>query len=226
VPLQSAPGGAIGKPDSREYTVQFRRHCHQLIAFGYEKIREEDHSGSDEDFITQRLKESVKAAQREGTLPQWAKRYYITDQAHVSVPGRVGKERPKIDIEIESAESRSRPVFHFEAKRLRVDDSHSVSEYVGPSGMGSFLAELYGCAGNEGGMLGYVQTDTPGHWANAIQRKIEREPPQKQSLTEDGMWTESRLIPVLQFTYVTRHNRPTLDPITIFHTLLDFNPNK
>ena len=56
----------------------------------------------------------------------------------VSVPGLAGKERPKIDIEIESTESRSRPEYHFEAKRLRIDDSHSVSAYVGAAGRVAF----------------------------------------------------------------------------------------
>ena len=182
----------------------------------------EDHSGSDEDFITQRLKETIKAAQRDRTLPRWADRYFITDQAPVSVPDRVGKARPKIDIEIESTEARNRPVYHFEAKRLRIDDSHSVSEYLGPAGLGSFLAELYGRSGDEGGMLGYVQSESPEHWANAIQSKILREPKENHRLTDDGMWVATRITRMLTHTYATRHNRPTLSDITIYHTLLDF----
>ena len=142
--LQSRPSGAVGTPERGQYVGQFRRHCHELIALGYSRIYAEDHSRSEEDFITQRLKETIKAAQRAGTLPRWADRFFITDQAPVSVPDRAGKERPKIDIEIESTESRSRPVYHFEAKRLRIDDSHSVSAYVGAEGLGSFLTELYG----------------------------------------------------------------------------------
>lgn len=219
--LHSNPSGALGTPDRREYVAQFRRHCHRLIAAGYERIRGEDHRESREDFITQRLKEEVKAAQRERSLPKWADRYFITDQAPVAGPNRDAEERPKIDIEIESNQSR-RPVFHFEAKRLRVDDSHSVSEYVGPSGVGSFLTELYARCGDEGGMLGYVQSKSPEHWAGTIERKLQRDPKKKHQLTADGDWTAIRLIPALKQTYSTRHNRPTLGNITIYHTLLDF----
>ena len=220
--LPGHPSGAVGVPDRDEYATQFRRHCHQLIAFGYGEIRGEDHSGSDEDFITQRLKETIQAAQRERTLPRWAERYFITDQAPVSVPNRVAKERPKIDIEIESTESRSRPVYHFEAKRLRIDRSDSVSEYLGPAGLGMFLKELYARSGDEGGMLGYVQSESPDYWANAIRSKVQRDPKETHQLTDDGMWTATCLITALKHTYTTRHSRPTLGNITIHHTLLDF----
>lgn len=220
--LQSRPSGAVGTPERGQYVGQFRRHCHELIAFGYSGIHAEDHSRSEEDFITQRLKEIIKAAQRAGSLPRWADRYFITDQGPVSVPGFVGKERPKIDIEIESAESRSRPVFHFEAKRLRTDASHSVSAYVGVDGLGSFLKELYGRSGGEGGMLGYVQSESPEHWANSIEGKILRDGTQTHRITDDGAWAAVRLVRALKHTYVTRHYRPTLSDISIYHTLLNF----
>lgn len=220
--LQSRTRGTLGAACRDEYIAQFRRHCHELIAAGYERLRSERHSASEEDFITQRLKEEVKAAQREGSLPRWADRYFITDQAPVSGPGRVGKDRPKIDIEVESTESCSRPVFHFEAKRLRRDDSHSVSEYVGRAGLGSFIAELYARSGDEGGMLGYVQSESPEYWAVAIERKLASAPREEYRYTDDGTWTPIRLTPFLEHTYFTRHRRPTLGNITIYHTLLSF----
>ena len=224
--VQSTPRSALGEPEPEQHVVQFRRHCHQLIAAGYERIRAEQHSESEEDLITQRLKEEVKAAQREGTLPRWADRYSITDQTPVSVPGRDPKARPKIDIEIESSESRCRPVFHFEAKRLRKDDTHSVSEYLGPAGLGSFLAELYARSGSEGGMLGYVQSLSPEHWANAIQQKLAKAPKETCRLTENGAWAPTRLMPTLKHTYSTRHMRPKLGNITIHHTLLSFRSDE
>ncbi len=220
--LHATPRGALGTPDRLEYVVRFRRHCHQLIAVGYKRIRAEQHAESEEDFITQRLKEEVKAAQRERSLPKWAHRYFITDQAPVSGPNRVGKHRGRIDIEIESGECRDHPVFHFEAKRLRLDDSDSVSEYVGPAGLGSFHAELYARSGDEGAMLGYVQSESPEHWAEKIERKLQRDPKEKHRLTDDGAWIAIRLIPALEHTYSTRHNRPTLGNITIYQTLLNF----
>jgi hypothetical protein len=222
VSLPGHPSGAVGVPDRDEYATQFRRHCHQLIAFGYGAIRGENHSESEEDFITQRLRQAIETGRRDGVLPRWADRCFIHDQLLVDVPGRVGKDRPKIDIHFESTESRSRPVYHFEAKRLRTSDTHSVSEYVGKDGLGMFLAELYGRIGNEGGMLGYVQSESPTPWAEKIGRKLRRDPPGKHRLTAGGAWARVSLIPELEHTYTTRHTRPTLRNITIYHTLLDF----
>lgn len=220
--LQSTSRSALGEPEPEQHVVQFRRHCHQLIAAGYERIRAEQHCESEEDLITERLKEAVKAAQRERSLPRWADRYFITDQAPVSGPGRDGKARPKIDIEIESSQPRHRPVFHFEAKRLRQDDTHSVSEYVGPAGLGSFLTELYARCGRESGMLGYVQSESPQHWADAIHEKLTKAPKGTYCLAEDGAWAPTRLLPTLKHTYSTRHRRPTLGNLTVYHTLLSF----
>jgi len=222
VSLKSHPRGALGAPNRSEYAAQFCRHCHQLIAFGYGRIQREDHRESAEDVITQRLTEAIEAGQDERALPDWAEKYFVRDQQRVNVPGRVGKERPIIDIEFRSDQSRSRPLYHFEAKRLRTDDSKSVSQYVGKDGLGMFLAELYGRAGDEGGMLGYVQSDSSAHWAEKIGSKLQAGPPGDHRLTADGTWAEARLIAELEHTYATRHTRPTMANITVYHTLLDF----
>ncbi len=220
--LKSHPSGAVGVPDRDEYTPQFRRQCHQLIAFGYGAIRGESHSESEEDFITQRLRQAIQIGQRDGALPRWADRYFVHDQLPIDVPGVAGKDRPKIDIHFESNEARRRPVYHFEAKRLRTADTHSVSEYVGRPGLGMFLTEQYGRMGNEGGMLGYVQSESPTHWAERIGRKLHPDAPGNHRLTADGAWAGFPLIAELEHTYATRHTRPTLGNIAIYHTLLDF----
>jgi hypothetical protein len=220
--LKSHPSGAVGNVDRDEYAPQFRRHCHELIAFGYGAIRGESHSGSEEDFITQRLRQAIRTGQGDGVLPRWAGRYFVYDQLPVDVPGLKPKERPRIDIYFESNESRHRPVYHFEAKRLRTDDSNSVSEYVGKSGLGMFLAELYGRSGDEGGMLGYIQSESPTHWAQKIGRKLHPDARGNHQLTADGAWARSPLIAEFEHTYATGHTRPALGNITIYHTLLDF----
>ncbi len=220
--LKSHPSGAVGALDRDDYFPQFRRQCHQLIAFGYGAIRGESHSESEEDVITQRLRQAIRTGQRDGVLPRWADRYFVYDQLPVDVPEVVGKDRPRIDIHFESNESRRRPVYHFEAKRLRTADTHSVSEYVGKRGLGMFLTEQYGRMGNEGGMLGYVQSESPTHWAEKIGRKLHPDATGNHRLTADGAWATYPLVAEFEHTYATRHTRPTLGNIIIYHTLLDF----
>jgi hypothetical protein len=222
VSLQAGPIAAEEISDRGDYASQFCRHCHQLIAWGYRRIQTEDHRQSHEDFITQRLKESINAVLDEEGLPDWAEHYSVIDQAPVSVPGRTGLERPLIDVEIKSAEVRPRAVYHFEAKRFRRADSHSVSAYLGKDGLGMFLTEQYGLTGVEGGMLGYVQSDSPVYWAKKIGRKLQPGRPGNHCLTADGAWVEARLTADFEHTFRTRHNRPTLGEIAIHHTLLDF----
>ena len=225
MPIQGHPTSAVGIPDSSEYAAQFRHQCHQLIAFGYRAIRGEGHSESKENFITQRLKQAIQTGQSDGVLPKWADHYSVQDQIQVDVPGREVDERPIIDIHLESNESRRRPVYHFEAKRLRTARTDSLSEYVGKGGLGMFLVEKYGRMGDEGAMLGYVQSESPAYWAEKISGKLQPDPPGNHRLTADGTWTRVSLIAELEHTYATRHTRPTLHNITIYHTLLDFCGN-
>lgn len=225
MPLKSSPDSAVGIPDRNEYVAQFRHHCHQLIAFGYDAIRGEGHSESKENFITQRLKQAIQTGQSDDVMPKWADHYFVQDQIQVDVPGLEVDKRPKIDIHFESSESRRRPVYHFEAKRLRTARTDSVSEYVGKDGLGMFLAELYGRTGNEGGMLGYVQSESPTYWIEKISDKLQSDPQGNHRLTADGAWTNVPVIAAFEHTYATRHTRPNLRNITIYHTLLDFCGN-
>lgn len=191
---------------------------------GYERIRNENHTHSEEDAITQRIVEEIRLAQRDRSLPRWADRYFIRDQVLVAGKNLIGMKRPRIDIEIESAESQYRPLFHFEAKRLRNADS--VRDYLNHKGLGRFLGEKYARSTREGGMVGYVQSDLPDQWAQKIERKLQRNQKNEFCLTADGDWTAIRLISELKHTYRTQHDRPTFDPITVYHTLLEFQERR
>ncbi len=76
--------------------------------------------------------------------------------------------------------------------------------------------------GDEGGMLGYVQSESPEHWAITIEGRFQRGPKDTYRLTDGGTWTAVRVVPVLKYTYATRHSRPALGDLTVYHTLLDF----
>ena len=85
-----------------------------------------------------------------------------------------------------------------------------------------FLNEQYARYGKEGGMLGYVQSESSVYWAKKIGRKLQPGQPATHRLTADGAWVEVRLTADLEHTFMTRHTRPALGDITIYHTLLDF----
>jgi len=218
--LHRRDGPSYGTARSEEHKLQFRKHCHLLVDMGYKRIRSEDHSVSDEDWITQRIVEDAKAILRSPMRPKWAERYSLRDQVVLSVPGRETIRRPKIDIEIESNVP-NRPTYHFEAKRLRTDRTDSVREYLGKGGLGSFLNELYGRTSDEAGMLGYVQSGNPLNWAQNLAAKLSNAPINPYRLIDGGTWITHRVIASIDNTFRTQHSRPNLGPITLFHRVLD-----
>ena len=221
--LRNTSGGLIGLPDNEPELQQFRRHCHQLLAVGYNRLRADDHSESEEDKITEELvAETKRFLRREfGPIPRWATRYSLNDQIPIHIPGVPSANRPKIDIEFESLRIARRPIFHFEAKRLREDDTHSVSAYVGPNGLGCFTSERYGRSETQGGMLGYVQSREPAEWSERIATKLMADPDEYR-LTNAGQWQAEEIVRPLAAARITMHSRPQLGCIAIYHTMLDF----
>ena len=211
---------SYGTARAEEHKLQFRKHCHPLVDMGYKRIRAEDHSASDEDWITQRIVEEAKAILRSPACPRWAERYFLRDQVVLSTPGRETIRRPKIDIEIES-NTPNRSTYHFEAKRLRTDRTDSVSEYLGKHGLGRFLKELYARTSDEAGMLGYVQSGNLLDWAQDLAAKLSNAPINPYRLVDNGAWLAYRVIASIGNTFRTQHSRPNLGPITLFHRVLD-----
>ena len=96
-----------------------------------------------------------------------------------------------------------------------------MSEYLGESGLGSFLNELYGRTDDEAGMLGYVQSGNPLTWAQALAAKLSNAPMNPYCLIDGGAWDAHRVIASIDNTFRTQHSRPHLGPITLFHRVLD-----
>ena len=75
----------------------------------------------------------------------------------MNVQGKLGKSRPRVDIEFERVVRGKRPRLRFEAKRLNSATGHTVAKYLGEEGLGCFLSGKYPMMHAEAGMLGYVQ---------------------------------------------------------------------
>lgn len=213
-----------GTPDTEGYRQQFVRHCHLLVWSGYERVCVDDHSGSDEDFISRRIVEETRVLLRRRLLPKWADRYVIRDQIVVNHPDSHTIDRPKIDIELESTRG-GRPVFQFEAKRLRKSDSNSVASYVGRSGLGCFIDEVYARDAAVAGMLGYVQSDGVGYWEKRIEKRLLESSNKYQMSGGVPQWKHHsfRNGPAAR---ITSHQRQNQGMLSVTHTLLDFGKPK
>ncbi len=136
---------------------------------------------------------------------------------------RLGKARPRIDIEFVETKKGKRPRFHIEAKRLYRSDS--INEYFIEGGLGMFLKGAYASDWPSAGMIGYVQTKNCSHWQSAISKSLAIRKRKTNSCVDQPQWgpvgwkTEG-----LTEVHETCHERVpvTLGRIKIFHLLLDF----
>lgn len=199
----------------------FIRNCHKLIAIGYARMNAVSFKTEEEPVITGELVLAMNAAIEASDAPSWANHLVVLDDPSINAPGRRGKRRRRVDIEVVRAERGERPRLQFEAKRLYAKGS--VDEYLGPDGMGRFLTGDYAAEHDNAGMLGYVQTGEPDNWAHEIEKNLD-ENRETYGVTEDGDFQPHHLTPSLDHTYRSKHDRATVGkPITIFHTLLRFN---
>jgi hypothetical protein len=175
-------------------------------------------SRAQEPAITGELVRAMKEAKLKADTPTWLIRMYVADDPPVNAPGRLGKQRRRVDIEFERSERGRTFHFHCEAKRLYRRDS--VAEYLGGEGLGMFLAGEYARDEDIGGMLGYVQSESAAEWRARLEAALVNGQT-KYSVTSDGSLEVAALLPELPQIHRSKHERFAVGrPILIYHTLL------
>jgi hypothetical protein len=195
-----------------------------LVLRGYEVIKGEDLSGEEETNITGELVRGVREVLESEEAEAWMQLFEVLDDPPQNVTGRLGRSRPRVDIEFVRLSGRGkRPRFHIEAKRLYRSDS--VKEYFGDDGLGCFIVGRYAADEAAGGMLGYVQTDTALKWSDRLRTGF-TEKAETLRVVRGTALAEANGLQDLGSIQVSRHRREptTLGQIEIFHLLLDFLP--
>lgn len=190
---------------------------HQLLKLGYDQLTPADCRAEQEEAITGIL---VKAIDDVLQYPaqDWMVFYSVHDDPPVHDRLRKGKNRRRVDMRLDSSQSRPRTRFSFEAKRL--GKAHPVREYLGEEGIGRFLSGAYARDEDQAGMLGYVQSETPREWADRIRAGFHGNPT-IHNLIEDGQFRAVQIVEGLDHTYHSEHDRPSVGRyMSIFHTLL------
>src|ERR1039458_4024024 len=184
-----------GTPSGRAlYRLAFIRNCHRWLATGYTMLNVRSLSRVQEPAITGELVRAMKKAKLKADAPTWMIRMYVADDPPVNAPGRLGKQRRRVDIEFERSERGLTFHFHCEAKRLYRSDS--VAEYLGEEGLGMFLAGEYARDENVGGMLGYVQSEGTAEWMPRLEAALANGHA-KYAVTSDGALEIATLLPEL-----------------------------
>lgn len=201
----------------QKFSQIFRLHVHHLIFLGYSDARHQIKPNQDETTITGFITEAIQNRFETLNQPRWYKHYSIYDDPPIPTKGRTGRSRLRLDIIIQ-ANWKGRPKYCFEAKRLH-KKGHPVSKYVGPDGMGCFLSGRYASRYQEAAMIGYVQSDTLGHWRGKIFSEIDR---LASSLLLRSLPRDEIVIDELPIEWVSEHDRENISsPIAIYHILLD-----
>jgi hypothetical protein len=189
------------------------------LQLGYTRLNPADYVTSREEDFTGCLTAEMKAVLRSRTAPDWTADLVVQDEVYVEDDLRRGKRRLRIDIEFERVRRGPRPIFQFEAKRLR--SRASLNAYLGPGGLGCFLDGRYAANQNTAGMLGYVQSGTIDERADQLGTRLST-PGGPYAVLPDGTWQPVAIVAALTTRQTTHRRRKPLPAITVLHTLLTF----
>jgi hypothetical protein len=163
-----------------EYLAALRKDAHLLLAWGYSDARRELPNARDEYDITDLLAAAMEQRINDPLTPERFTLYSVHNERPVSPARQRGKERPKLDIQIQRNGVRPKPCYTLEAKRLRDDDTagaiDSVRHYIGDQGVGRFVTGAYDPGAVEAAMLACIQAHDAefwlGHFAAAFSEDV------------------------------------------------------
>lgn len=200
------------------YEQPFLTDVHQLLAWGYGDARSQIGPAQEEQEITGLIVEAMRARLSDVSTEARFDRYSVREGPPVPGDGRLGKRRRRVDIILESASTRPRREFAFEAKLLR-RNGFPIGLYTGDDGLQCYVRGVYAGSSPAAAMVGYVQTDSPDRWYGELQRKLDGDG--CSGLCVDQKLSRCAVISSLPHEWVSVHRRNGLGLITVFHIFLD-----
>lgn len=147
--------------------------CHLLIQMGHARLSHSDLGTLDEVAITGMLRNAIREEFNSNQSDEWIWWYNVNEDDPVTVGGKLGRRRHRIDLTVSRGGPPPRDEFGFEAKRLR--SIADLSEYLGSKGMMALVTGYYGTS-DWAGMLGYVQERECADWSKEIKDRIIEKP--------------------------------------------------
>jgi len=200
------------------YGEQFKQGAFQLVLWGYQGARNKFGSDSAEEVISGHIVKAMKDKLSDLNTPDEFVHFFADCETPVHSSTRIGKQRRRIDIFVESSAFRPRLKYFFEAKRLK-RPTFRIPAYVGKDGMELFIDGEYAAEEMQGGMIGYVQSDAPSFWEPLLDKAITDDKRKKLSVTQ-GL-TRTTVIPSLSDTWLTGHRRANGTDLVLYHLFFD-----
>jgi len=203
----------------------FVERAHELLQAGYEALdakacnlwAEPEISGE----LAWQIEELLCTRRR-----QWMRYWTAVDNWPENEPEksgskkRLGKRRRLPDIKLKYAGQRETLYFRFEAKRLAgTGDYSDLLSHI--DGLGRFLHKVYGRKDKAGGLLGYVQTESPEIHADRVRVALASDH-KKYQVTPDGSWTAATWKHGPKCCFRVVHSRGAGALIAMFYSFLGF----
>lgn len=216
--------GKLG-PNWDDYLAALREDAHLLLAWGYSDTRREPPNARDEYDITDLLADAMEQRINDPLTPERFTLYAVYNERPVSPAGQRGKERPKLDIQIQRTGVRPKPYYTIEAKRLRDDNkstaSDSLAHYLGDEGIRRFVAGVYDPEAAEAAMLGCIQAHDADIWLGYLARAfLDDVTSGRNRLNIVEQLQPCRIIAELPHEASTTHQRISGSMIRLLHILI------
>ena len=204
----------------------FVTRVHELLQAGYATMKPVAYNTCEEPEISGELADRIETF-LEGRSKPWMRYWTAMDNAPENQPHlplakrRMGKRRKLPDLKFKYSGQRETLYFRFEAKKLK--DTGSFRDLISSEdGLGRFISREYGRKDVAGGLLGYVQLETPEIHASRVANAF-AENPKLYRIEPDGGWTMVKWPNGPACCFRTIHTRKyTSQTITIFHSFLSF----
>jgi hypothetical protein len=200
------------------YDYGFRRDAHQLLAWGHQDASPQIHCDLMEEEITGLIVEAIDRRIDDPTTPEKFLRYYIEEEKPISVEGRTGKSRRRLDLVVVSGHSRPRPKYVFEAKRLKKSDC-TIGDYVGEDGLQCFIKGVYASEYPEAAMIGYIQNANAGYWEKELNRSFDKD--KQNNLAIKQALVKAPFLDSMPDVWVSEHKREQSISIIVYHIFLN-----
>jgi hypothetical protein len=200
------------------YNYGFRRDAHQLLAWGHQDASPQINCNLVEEGITGLIVEAIERRLDNPTTPEKFDRYSVDEEKPISVEGRTGKSRRRLDLVVVSGHSRPRPKYVFEAKRLKKSDC-TIGDYVGEDGLQCFIKGVYASEYPEAAMIGYIQNGNAGYWEKELNRSFDKD--KQNNLAIKQALVKAPFLDSMPDVWASEHERTQLSSIVIYHIFLD-----
>jgi hypothetical protein len=216
--MNSAALSSASESLRENYVSELRVHAITLIWLGYRRLSSAAFCQAEEDHITGELLRAMRIVLQDSASPDWVDHYDVREQVPQNASGRLGKRRPKVDIEVERHQRGPRACIGFEAKRL--GHGHSMGRYLGVDGLGAFLSGHYPTTHREAGMIGYVQELSSPEWSTKLAKRLSTASGQ-HSITAGGDFKSCDVESSMP-AFRSVHSDATGKSLLVLHVLLAF----